>query len=307
MQANHCGNLTLPCQSRRSPHVPEGRSSSGAQSNWARTVLPAFLLTLYAAQCARFISTQSLTYDEPVHIAEGLDAWRNGRFQNYNDHPPLARLLCTLPLVSRQWQLDLEKLPSGFRVHSIAPDPISLAWRARIVNVMLGLLAGGLLWLAAANMFSTGAANFALALFAFSPSLIAHFSLVTTDGAATLLIFATALEVVRWRKKPTWQNTLLSGVVFGLLLLAKFSTLPMFVLAMFWVLLPLSDEASLDHFRWKWGKAVFALLVAVFVLWAGYFFHVSWLIIRHGTLTATHPHWSAPLVKPSRLPLNINV
>jgi hypothetical protein len=286
---------------------PEGRSSSRARSNWTRTVLPAFLLALYAAQCARFISTQSLTYDEPVHIAEGLDAWRNRRFQNYNDHPPLARLLCTLPLVSRQWQLDLEKLPSGFRVHSIAPDPISLAWRARIVNVMLGLLVGGLLWVAAANLFSTSAANFALALFAFSPSLIAHFSLVTTDGAATLLIFATALQVARWRKKPTWQNTLLSGVVFGLLLLAKFSTLPMFVLAMFWVLLPLSEEASLDRFRWKWGKAVLALLVAFFVLWAGYFFHVSWLTIRHGTLTAAHPHWSAPLVKPTRVPLNISL
>src|SRR5215467_11742938 len=286
----------------------EGRSSAGSRNKWAsRTVLPAFLLTLYTAQCASFMATQSLTYDEPVHIAEGLDAWRNGRFQNYNDHPPLARLLCTLPLVSRQWQLDLEKLPSGFRVHSIAPDPISLAWRARIVNVMLGLLVGGLLWLAAANMFSTGAANFALALFAFSPSLIAHFSLVTTDGATTLLIFATALQVVRWRKMPTWQNTLLCGVGLGLLLLAKFSTLPMFLLAMFWMLLPPSEEASLHRFQWKWRKAILALLIAGFVLWAGYLFHVSWLTIRHGTLTATHPHWSAPLVKPTRLPLNISV
>ena len=286
----------------------EGRSSSRARNTWAsRTLLPAFLLTLYAAQCAWFMATQSLTYDEPVHIAEGLDAWRNGRFQNYNDHPPLARLLCTLPLVGRQWQMGLQKLPSGFRVYSIAPDPIALAWRARIVNVILGLLVGVLLWLAAANLFSRGAANFALALFAFSPSLIAHFSLVTTDGAATLLIFATALQMVRWRKKPTWQNTLLCGVGLGLLLLAKFSTLPMFVLAMFWMLIPLSEEASIQRVQWKWGKAILALLIAVFVLWAGYFFHVSWLTIRHGTLTATHPHWSAPLVKPTRVPLNITV
>lgn len=286
---------------------PPGRSSSRARSNWARTVLPGFLLVVYAAQCARFIATQSLTYDEPVHIAEGLDAWRNGRFQNYNDHPPLARLLCTLPLVGRQWQIGLERLPSGFRVHSIAPDPISLAWRARLMNVMLGLVLGVLMWLAAANLFSTGAANFVLALFAFSPSLIAHFSLVTTDGAATLLTFATALQIARWRKKPTWQSTLLCGVGLGLLLLAKFSTLPMFVLAMFWLLLPLSEEASIDRFGWKWGKALLALLVAGFVLWAGYFFHVSWLTIRQGTLTATHPHWSTPLVKPTRFPLSISV
>jgi hypothetical protein len=286
---------------------PEVRSSSKARDSWARTALPAFLLTLYVAQCAWFISTQSLTYDEPVHIAEGLDAWRNGRFQDYNDHPPLARLLCTLPLISRQWQVDVEKLPAGFRVHHIAPDPISLAWRARIVNVVLGFLLGVLLWRATANMFSTGTANFALALFAFSPSLIAHFSLVTTDGAATLLIFATALQIVRWRKKPTWQNTLVCGIVFGLLLLAKFSTLPMFVLAMFWMLLPVSGAASFDRFRWKWGKWIFALLIAIFVAWAGYFFHVSRLSIRNGTVTANHPHWTTPLVKPSHLHWNINL
>lgn len=111
----------------------------------AAAVVPALLLTLYAAQCLWFIRTQSLTYDEPVHIAEGLDAWRNHRFQEYNDHPPLARLLCTLPLIDRKWQVDIEKLPAGFRVHHISPDPISLAWRARSVNVALGFLLGVLL------------------------------------------------------------------------------------------------------------------------------------------------------------------
>ena len=89
--------------------------------DWRRALCPALLLTLYAAQCIWFIHTQSLTYDEPVHIAEGLDAWRNGRFEEYNDHPPLARLLCTLPLIGHEWQVNVEKLPAGFRVHRISP------------------------------------------------------------------------------------------------------------------------------------------------------------------------------------------
>src|SRR5689334_24551817 len=98
-------------------------------------LLAAVLLSFYILQCAWFIRTQSLTYDEPVHISEGLDAWRNGRFEDYNDHPPLARLLCTLPLIGRrsehQWQVDVEKLPAGFRVVNVSTDPVSLAWRAR--------------------------------------------------------------------------------------------------------------------------------------------------------------------------------
>lgn len=282
-------------------------ATSGRGNEWIAAIVPAFLLTLYAAQCFWFVSTQSLTYDEPVHIAEGLDAWRNHRFEEYNDHPPLARLLCTLPLRDRKWQVDIEKQPVGFRVHRVSPDPISLAWRARIVNVALGLILGVLLWRQAMNVFSPAAASFSLALFAFSPSLIAHFSLVTTDGAATLLIFATAVQVARWRRSPSWENGLLCGVIFGLLLLSKFSTVAIFVLALFWMLLPISGEATRDLFRWKWKQAVCALLIAVLVVWAGYFFHVSRLTIRNGTLTASHPHWTAPLVKPSHWWLNFSV
>ena len=67
-----------------------------------RWLLPALLALIYLAQCAWFIRTQSLTYDEPVHIAEGLNAWRYGRFEQYNDHPPLARLWFTLPLLESE-------------------------------------------------------------------------------------------------------------------------------------------------------------------------------------------------------------
>ena len=85
-------------------------------------------------QCAWFIRTQSLTYDEPVHIAEGLNAWRYGRFEQYNDHPPLARLWCALPLIGPKWQVEIQQLPDSFRVTRIAPDPVSLAWRARAMR-----------------------------------------------------------------------------------------------------------------------------------------------------------------------------
>jgi hypothetical protein len=291
-------------------HAREG-SASGARREWKRLLVPGLLLLLYAMQCVWFIRTQSLTYDEPVHISEGLDAWRNGRFEDYNDHPPLARLLCTLPLIGsnsgHQWQVDVEKLPAGFRVVNVSPDPVSLAWRARAVNVVLGLLLGFLLWLQAAKLFSDAAANFVLALFAFSPSLIAHFSLVTTDGAATLLIFATAVQVARWKQVPSWRNALTSGVVFGLLLLAKFSTLPIFLLAAFWMLLLVGGHPRLNPLRWNWAKTALALLIAFVMVWAGYFFHISRVSIRDGTLTVTHPHWTASLVKPTRSKLNISM
>jgi len=156
-------------------------------------------------------------------------------------------------------------------------------------------------------MFSAAAANFSLALFAFSPSLIAHFSVVTTDGAATLLIFAAAILIVRCKQRPTWRNALACGVIFGFLLLAKFSTLPMFVLAMVWILVLVRGFPTFHPLRWNYAKATVTVLVAIFVVWAGYFFHVSHLTIHNGTLTASHPHWTAPLVKPTYSRLNLSL
>ncbi len=281
--------------------------ASGSKSKLPRWSVPALLLLIYALQCGWFIGTQSLTYDEPVHIAEGLDAWRNGRFQQYNDHPPLARLLCTLPLLNSKWQVQVEALPEMFRVHGVLPDPVSLARRARAVNAALGMILGALVWIAAANMFSTAAANFALALFAFCPALIAHFSVVTTDGVASLLIFASAWVVVRWKRKPSWKNTVLAGCVLGLLLLAKFSALFMFVLAVLWILVLTPSGISFRPWGWNWGKAAAVVGVAFIVLWAGYFFHVSHLAIRDGTLTATFPNWTQDLVKPVHSGPNVSV
>ena len=81
-----------------------------------RWLFPALLALVYVVQCAWFIRTQSLTYDEPVHIAEGLEAWRHGRFEQYNDHPPLARLWCALPLLNPKWQIEVRQLPDAFGV-----------------------------------------------------------------------------------------------------------------------------------------------------------------------------------------------
>ena len=273
------------------------KNSPAATVGW---FLPALLAFLYGIQCACFIRTQSLTYDEPVHIAEGLNAWRYGRFEQYNDHPPLARLWFALPLLNPKWQVDVEKLPDSFHVTRIAPDPEALAWRARAMNVLLGLLLAWLVWRAADQLLSRGAANLALALFVFSPSLIAHFSIAATDGAATLFIFATAWGLVRWRREPTWKRTFGLGLLLGLMLLAKFSTAPMLVPALLLMLLLGPDKIIRDPVGWNWSRTAAAIVLAFFVVWAGYFFHVSRLTVHDGTLTATFPNWSEPIVKPVR-------
>ena len=277
------------------------------ESRGSRWIVPVVLCAIYIAECSWFIRTQSLTFDEPVHVTAGLEAWREGRFARWNDHPPLQRLLCTLPLLSSRYQIAVEGQPDAYRVTAVRPNPQSLAWPGRAVSVLLGVVLALLLWWAARKTFSARAANFILALYVLSPAVVAHFSMITTDGAGTLMIFATALQLVRWRRDPSWSQTVILGVVLGLLLLAKFYTPPMFLIAVGWMLVLTPENYAFNPRRWNWRKAVAAVVVAFFVLWAGYFFHVSRLTIRNGELTATFPHRDEPIIKRVHSPINFSV
>lgn len=282
----------------------EPSSLNGRRTRW---IIPVLLCVIYVAECAWFIRSQSLTFDEPVHVAAGLEAWREGRFARWNDHPPLQRLLCTLPLLSSKYQITVEGQPDAYRVTGVQPDPQSLAWRGRAVSAGLGLLLGLLLWLTARRAYSSGAANFVLALFVLSPAAIAHFSMITTDGVGTLMIFATVVQLLRWRVDPSWGQTALLGGALGLLLLAKFYTPPMFLLAVGWVLVLKRKGFALNPREWNWGKTAGAVAIAFLLLWAGYFFHVSHLSIRNGELTATFPHRDEPIVKKVHSPINFSI
>lgn len=264
-------------------------------------VLPSILLAAYLAQCAWFIQTQSFTIDEPIDIMSGLEQWRTGQYSGglgWNDHPPLARLLCTLPAIASRFQIintpaDAPKnYPTGTR-KLVLPDPEAMAWHTRPVDAVLGAILGLLLWLAARSSFSTGAANFVLALFAFSPSLIAHFSLAATnDGVIALALFAAVFQLCRWRHDPSWPQTALLGLALGGLLISKTSSLPFFAIAIVLMLLLTRDSITIRAVRRNWKQAATALFVSFLIVWGSYRFHISKL-----TLTASDVRMSIAIPK----------
>src|ERR1700685_4527717 len=239
----------------RSQAAPRDASAQYARPAKTRLIIPAFLCLVYVAQCAWFIGTQSLTNDEPLHIFAGLAAWRNGRFERWNDHPPLVYLLLTIPLLPGSTEIYLPTEPSknditGIpRAERMTPSPEAIAWRARSLNVVLGVILGLLLWTAARRYYSEGAANFVLALFAFSPSLIAHFSVAINDGAVALFTFAAALQIVKWRREPSWRRTVVLGLILGGLLVAKFSTPTLFLISVILLLVLKPESVELNPLK----------------------------------------------------------
>ena len=251
--------------------------------------IPAALLMLFALQSFWFIKTQSLTYDEPAHIVAGVEAWQQKKFEHWNDHPPLGRLWLTLPIAGSDAQFEWQQLPVGFRVTAMQPGPEWIAWRTRAMNTLLGVGLGLTLWFASRRLFSEGAANVALGLFICTPSIIANFSLATTDGIGALFIFLVAFQLIRWRHNPTPWRTMVMGMILGGLLLSKFYGPPLAALALI-LMLVLGRNQFLIPQRWNWKPMFGAMAIVLTTLWAGYFFHVSHLKIGDGQVVATYPN-----------------
>jgi hypothetical protein len=252
--------------------------------------IPLLLLAIFAGQSLWFVKTQSLTYDEPGHIIAGLQAWQHGRFEMWTDHPPLGRFWLMLPIARSHVEITQQPLPRGYLVTAMEPGPEWLAWHTRPMNTLLGLALGLTLWFASRRLFSAGAANVALALFAFTPSLIANFSVTTTDGIGALFVFLTACQVVLWRRNPSRGQTALLGLVLGGLLLAKLYTPPEMLLALL-LMLALRQDGTLNSIRTlNWKPTLAALCIAALTFWAGYLFHVSHLTVGKGGVVASFPH-----------------
>jgi 4-amino-4-deoxy-L-arabinose transferase-like glycosyltransferase len=263
----------------------DAQSGSSSKTRW---IIPTLLILLFVGQCVWFINTQSLSNDEPLHMIAGLEAWRYHRFERWNDHPPLVFLLCTLPLLLNHTEIDIQT--DAKYADAITPSPEAIAKAARPVIVLLGVLLGVLLWITAKHLFSEGAANFALALFAFSPSLIANFSITCNDGAVALITFVTAMQVVYWRRTQSWGRTIALGLILGALLATKFSTPVVFALALALVLVLKPTGVSWRPQEWNWRKALAMVAIAFVFVWGTYFFHWTKVSVKDGFVTVSSPN-----------------
>ncbi len=270
-----------PHASWKQPGAIEDASAAALPvSRFSRVMVP-LLILIFVLQCAWFIRTQSFTNDEPEHLVAGLEAWRFGEFEHWHDQPPLGRLLFTLPLLRVDWKYQL----IDNQVNPITPAPEVWLYRARPVNVLLGVALLLLLWYAARKLFSEATANFVLALAVLSPDLIAHFSMATIDGIGCLFVFACVVQWTRYWLHPSRAQAVILGLLLGGLLLAKFNSPPLFALVLGLVLLLAPGEIKFNPRGFQWRRAAAVCLIACLVVWTGYFFHVSKVIFANQMVT----------------------
>jgi 4-amino-4-deoxy-L-arabinose transferase-like glycosyltransferase len=251
-------------------------------------IAAAALIALQVAQFAYIVHRESLTWDEDDHMFAGYMMWKAGDFGLNPEHPPLVKLLATLPLLGEKMWVPTLKNNRDFKLEAyqdgrdwLARDDGAgqrLVFRMRMAA---GLLAVGLsivVFFAAREWFGAGAALIALVLLVFDPNILGHSALVTTDVGVTLFFLLSIYAFYRYVKQPSLARLALAGIAAGLLLATKHSGIllaPMLVLLIAYeVLFAAKGTRGRTALRLT-GAFAAIVVIGVAVLWAFYGFRYA--------------------------------
>jgi 4-amino-4-deoxy-L-arabinose transferase-like glycosyltransferase len=130
----------------------------------------------------------------------------------------------------------------------------------------------------AKRYFGEPATTFAVLCFTFLPPVLAHAGVATTDMALTATLSGSFLTAMIWLDRPSLAHSALFGVITGLAVLSKFSTLAFLPVALaaslVWYLIAKEPSvAELFSGAKKYSLPLCgAALACLLVVWAGYRF-----------------------------------
>ena len=196
----------------------------------ARIALAAIVL----GACGLVASTWHVffaTWDEPEHLAAGVELLDRGYYEYDTEHPPIGRVVLALG-------------PYLAGAHSYGTPPPSgvtegedILYRDGKYDLYLTLARAGALpflalllfvtWLWARRMLAgEGAALLAVLLVLSVPPVLGHAGLAALDVAAAATILLALYCLDRWLDTPSWRTAVLFGLSSGLAVGTKFSAVP---------------------------------------------------------------------------------
>ena len=275
---------------------------------------------LFAAISAMFVLIAAgrivLTYahtgqafDEPCHVAAGMEFLDKGTYILDAVHPTLARLAIALPLYlagERYPVLPVEDPGSGN--YNVVGNHVlydSGHFRRNLVLARLGVLpfflvGAFVVYLWTRDIGGDLAATIAVFLYTTTPTILAFSSIAYTDIVAATTQLTAMFTFYRWLQRPDFRRTMVLGFALGIAFLAKLTTV---------LFVPAATQgiAAVWHARernrssrvpFATSRLVAALALAAVVVWAGYPFSLRPLQEATGINPASMPsfqHFPRPL------------
>lgn len=260
------------------------------------------VVALLAEMAFAMLSTavaQTPTIDEPVYVGTAAVYLYEHSLRYNPEHPPLGKLIIAAGLAFAEPHLDTAFVGSQsdlgrHLLYESGNDPWRLMLFARLPMILLTLLCGLVAFVFARDLVGPVGGLVALALYAFSPDLIAHGSLATLDVAAAGLLLTAVWLVWRARLRPL-RYLPPAALALGAAMATRMSVLPavgvllLLVVASVWY----ATRGRTDIPTWVrplgagLAAALAVAVIAVGVVWVSYL--------------AVDPHlrWSTPDTVPA--------
>ncbi|MBW1714068.1 MAG: glycosyltransferase family 39 protein, partial [Deltaproteobacteria bacterium] len=271
--------------------------SRAASRAWLTAYAVCALLLVHGVLAFTGALEKSPTFDESIHLVSGYTYWLHNDYRLQPENGNLPQRIAALPLLvldpevvgtddplwkqARQWDLAFHTL----YLTENQPDRLFFWGRLMIVFVSMGL--GLLVFFWSRSLFGAGGGLVSLALFAFSPTMLAHGSLVTSDMTAAFFFLAATGFLWRLFHKTDAPGLVLAGLAVGGLLLSKMSAVLIAPMAVLVYLFCVFSKNPLEigiirkktiiasRFRKAWVLALVALVaaaVSLAVVWGAYGF-----------------------------------
>ena len=310
-------------------------TAAQAAARWATRIGVPLLLLLFAISGSISLQRESATFDETAHLPAGLSYLQRGDFRLNPEHPPLAKAWAALPARllglrgasyqrspwrgardlgdgartdANEWIFGYETLNGPLSSEARA-DPRPLLHSGRHAMLALAVLLGLLLFAWSRSLWGSWGGLLSLALYATSPTMLAHGRLVTTDLPAALAFAATIWAWSRWSDAPDVEASpnglldrhrlgrlLVAATSLGLALGVKFSAillLPVVGVALLLAAIRTARARPVRAAAVEFAAATaLTALVVVVIIWAMYGFRFSatadayrldWSVIGRGS------------------------
>ncbi|MFE9029366.1 phospholipid carrier-dependent glycosyltransferase [Streptomyces iakyrus] len=213
--------------------LPPPAPAEGAHRPGRRWPVPLLVAVLLAQMAFAMVTTavrQTPTIDEPVYVGAAAQYVHEHRLRHNPEHPPLGKLVIGVGVALADPHLDPafagDQGRSGRHLlYESGNDPWRLMLLARLPVIALTLSFGLVVFAFARELAGPLAGLAALALYCFSPDVIAHGSLATLDVPAAGFVLTSAWLVWRARRRPRLYVPF-AGVALGAALATKMSMLP---------------------------------------------------------------------------------
>jgi 4-amino-4-deoxy-L-arabinose transferase-like glycosyltransferase len=242
------------------------------------------MLACVLAGTARIAATYPVfnqTWDEPAHVAAGMEWLDRGRYTYEPLHPPLARVMAAVgPRLAgiRSASQESVWLEGNAILYAGGRYDRNLAF-ARLGMLPFFILGSLVVFAWARRIGGGGAAIWAVLLFTTLPPILANAGIATTDLAVTATAALAAYCMMLWVEHPTPGRSVALGLALALALLSKFSALlflPAAAAAIAiccWGLRESQARARPGASRRARLRLTYA--VALLIVWAGYRFAIG--------------------------------